>query len=153
MGAMKLALSALLLAAAAAPLHAAAPDFYGSWLITEAHRAPWAKPSEDTFDTAEQHRLIGSKVVYRKMRIDGPRPLACDKTRYRQYEAAPDLLFQGGLTDPVPQARALGFHLRTIPTLETGCEGDIDFHFVDPTTALFGLNNMIYTLRKQPEKP
>jgi hypothetical protein len=145
---MRLAPLALLVGIAA-PLHAAAPDFYGTWLITEAHHAPWAKSPEDAFDAAEQHRLVGSRIVYRKTRIDGPAPLGCGRTRYRRFDAAPDYLFQGGLTDPVPQARALGFRLRTIPTLETGCEGDIDFHFVDPTTALFALNNRIYTLRKQ----
>ena len=31
--------------------------------------------------------------------------------------------------------------------LETGCE--FDFHFVDATTAETGLNNTVYTLRKQ----
>lgn len=149
---MKLASLALLIGIAA-PLQAAEPDFYGTWQITGAQPAPWIKPGEDVFDAAEQRRLIGSKVVFRKLRIDGLSPLGCVRTRYRRFEAAPDYLFQSGLTDPVPQARALGFHLRTIPTLETGCAGDIDFHFADPTTALFGLNNMIYTLRKQPEKP
>ena len=34
-----------------------------------------------------------------------------------------------------------------IKTLETGCE--IDFHFVDATTAKIGLNDYVYTLKKQ----
>jgi hypothetical protein len=142
-------LAGLALAAAAPPLGAAEPDFFGTWLIAEARVAPWAKRGQAAFDTAEQHRLIGTKVTYAKTRITGPAPLGCAKPRYRQFDAPPDYLFQGGLTDAVPQARALGFRLRAIPTLETGCEGDIDFHFIDARTALFGLNNMIYTLRKQ----
>jgi hypothetical protein len=135
--------------ALAAPAQAAEPDFYGPWQITEARTAPWAK-AESAFSAEEQHRLIGSKVIYAKTRITGPAPLGCEKPHYRFLEAAPDYLFQGGLTDdPAAQAAALGFRLQTIPTLETGCAGWIDFHFVDARTALFGLNNMIYTLRKQ----
>jgi hypothetical protein len=144
--------SAFLLALLLSPVtstQAAEPNFYGTWLITGAQVAPWARPGQAAFDTAEQHRLIGSKVIYGKARITGPAPLGCVKPHYRQFDAAPDYLFQGGLTEPAAQARALGFRLHTIPTLETGCEGDIDFHFVDSRTALFGLNNMIYTLRKQ----
>lgn len=127
---------------------AADPDFYGPWLITEARPAPWAK-ADAAVATEETRRLIGSKVIYGKTRIEGPAPLGCDKPRYRLLHVAPDYLFQGGLTEPATQAEALGFHLHTITTLETGCEGAIDFHFVDTHTALFGLNNMIYTLRKQ----
>jgi hypothetical protein len=36
---------------------------------------------------------------------------------------------------------------RGIRTLETGCE--IDFHFVDAATAEIGLNDRVYTLKKQ----
>jgi hypothetical protein len=32
-------------------------------------------------------------------------------------------------------------------TLETGCE--IDFHFVDAATVEIGLNDYVYTLKKQ----
>ena len=135
--------------ALAAPARAAEPDFYGAWLITEARIAPWAK-ADSGFSTQEQHRLIGSKVIYAKTRITGPAPLGCAKPHYRLLEAAPDYLFQGGLTDdPAAQAAALGFLSPAITTLETGCAGWIDFHFIDPRTALFGLNNMIYTVRKQ----
>jgi hypothetical protein len=142
------AASLILALTAGTRLSATEPGFYGRWLITEARVAPWARPGQEAFDTAEQHRLIGSKVIYAKTRITGPAPLGCVKPRYRQFDALPDYLFQGGLTVPAAQARALGFRLHRIPTLETGCEGDIDFHFVDSRTALFGLNNMIYTLRK-----
>ena len=42
---------------------------------------------------------------------------------------------------------ASGFSGGGIKTLETGCE--IDFHFVDATTAKIGLNDAVYTLKKQ----
>ena len=60
-----------------------------------------------------------------------------------------EYLFQGGLTAPAAQAAALGFRGPRIATLETGCAGAIDFHFVNAKTALFALDNMVYTLRKQ----
>jgi hypothetical protein len=49
--------------------------------------------------------------------------------------------------DPARLAASLGFSPGTIKTLETGCE--IDFHFVDDTTAQIGLNDYVYTLKKQ----
>lgn len=128
---------------------AASLDFYGTWLIAEARVAPWAKAGESAFSLEEQHRLVGSKVIYRKTRIDGLAPLGCARPHYRVIEVPPDYLFQGTLTQPAAQAQALGFRSARIATLDTGCEGAIDFHFVDPTTAMFALNNMIYTLRRQ----
>ena len=45
--------------------------------------------------------------------------------------------------DATEKARLIGKSV----VLETGCE--IDFHFVDATTAEIGLNNFVYTLKKQ----
>ena len=44
-------------------------------------------------------------------------------------------------------AASLGFTGPSIKTLETGCE--VDFHFVDRTTAAIALDDYIYTLKKQ----
>jgi hypothetical protein len=142
---------ALLLGAAlglSTPASAAEPAFYGVWLIAEARPAPWASQPVPT-STAETRRLIGRKVIYGRLRIAGPPPLACDKPNYEMHDAPLDELFQGGLTEPDRQAMALSFRGRRVATLETGCAGWIDFHFIDGSTALFGLNDMIYTLRKQ----
>ena len=49
--------------------------------------------------------------------------------------------------DPNKIAASLGFTGKTIKTLETGCE--IDFHFVDAATVEIGLNDYVYTLKKQ----
>jgi hypothetical protein len=49
--------------------------------------------------------------------------------------------------DPGKIAASLGFSGSHIKTLETGCE--IDFHFVDATTVEIGLNDYIYTSKKQ----
>ena len=66
------------------------------------------------------------------------------------------MIFQGAFeemqsknksVDPAKLAASLGFAAGNIKTLETGCE--IDFHFVDTTTAEIGLNDNVYTLKKQ----
>lgn len=132
----------------AQPAWAADPDYRGTWVIAEARPAPWIGSEAELFPD-EKRRLIGAKVTYGQTSIDGPAPLACDKPVYEMLDVPPEGLFQGGLALPAEQAQALGFRSRTIPTLQTGCEGWIDFHFVDGRTALFALNNMIYTLRKQ----
>jgi hypothetical protein len=51
--------------------------------------------------------------------------------------------------DPVKLAAKLGFKGTTWKTLETGCATELDFHYIDPTTTTFGLNNYVYTLKKQ----
>lgn len=132
----------------AGPALAAEPAYLGAWHIAEARPAPWVKSAAETFPE-EERRLVGQTVTYGPARIEGPSPLACDGPRYELLDVPPEGLFQGGLTAPAEQATALGFRSRTIETLQTGCEGWIDFHFVDATTALFALNNAIYTLRRR----
>ena len=68
---------------------------------------------------------------------------------YEITRAPPEGLFQGGLTEPARQAAALGFVGRRIRTLETGCEGWFEYHFLDARTAMFALDNMVYTVRLQ----
>ena len=125
------------------------PPHLGTWLIAEVRPAPWVdarNPATAPFDD----RLVGQTVTYTPVRIAAPRPLACAHPRYRWVAVPPENLFQGGLTAPAAQAAALGFRPAAIATLETGCEGLIDFHFTEAGTALFALNNNIYTLRRRP---
>jgi hypothetical protein len=127
---------------------AAKSPYLGTWLIAEAHIAPWAEPGAPK-STPESRQLVGKKLIYAPRRISGPIPLACNGPNYKMHDAPIDELFQGTLTKPKQQAVALGFHGAKVPTLETGCAGWIDFHYTDKSTALFALNNMIYTLRRQ----
>lgn len=130
---------------------AAAPSrrpFYGTWLIAEAHPAPWHDARDPSTAPFDDH-LVGKSIVFTAGGISGPRPLACRGGRYQMLQVQPDTLFQGALTDPTRQAAALGFRGSAITTLETGCAADIAFHFLGARTALFALNNLIYTLRKQ----
>jgi hypothetical protein len=136
----------------------AAEDFYlGSWKIVEARVAPWAD-NERKPDTAERNSLVGAAVTMEAQAIRGPRALACTKLRYEVKEYPADMLFQGAFgemhakdksADPVKIAEKIGFRGSQWKTLETGCGNEIDYHFLDPATAAFGLNNYVYFLKKQ----
>ena len=123
-------------------------QFLGRWLIAGAHPAPWSVPG-DAPSSPFDARIVGKAIVYERTRITGPRLLACRHPDYQLQQVPPEGLFQGGLTAPAAQAAALGFRGDTILTLQTGCAGGIDFHFVNQSTALFALDNMVYTIRKQ----
>ena len=131
------------------------PLYLGTWKLTEAVAAPWADGKRKP-DAAEKARLIGKSVVFMPKQISAPNPLACASPRYKLSEVGADMLFQGAFgemqasnksVDPAKLAASLGFSGNRIKTLETGCE--IDFHFVDATTAEIGLNDHVYTLKKQ----
>lgn len=136
------------------PALAAGTGYLGAWTITGSTRAPWADPAHP-LDPAEPARLKGQAITFKAGAVAGPQPLACKGARYAFRDDTPDLLFQGAFdemrsrdhrTDPAKLAASLGFKGPTIRTLETGCE--IDFHFVDPSTAEFGLNDYVYTMRR-----
>jgi hypothetical protein len=141
--------SCIALASISGQARAGRANFLGAWTITRASIAPWATRAEAA-DLTEPTRLVRRTVVFEPDRIAGPAPLACRHPRYRVRTSGPDRLFEGSLTRPVVQARALGFQQRAIATLETGCAGGIEFHFRDRRTALFGLNDVIYILRRHP---
>ena len=94
--------------------------------------------------------------MFKAREITGPPPFVCKTPRYKESEYSPDMIFQGAFeqmqsknksVDPNKLAASLGFAGGKIKTLETGCE--IDFHFVDAATAEIGLNDTVYTLKKQ----
>ena len=139
------------------PVPASAADaFYlGAWSISAAVLAPWADAGQ-TPDAAEKAHLLGKVVTFKAKEITGPAPFSCKGPHYRISDFTSDLLFQGAFeemqskdkaVDPNKLAASLGFTSHHIKTLETGCE--IDFHFVDTSTAEIGLNNYVYTLRKR----
>jgi hypothetical protein len=142
-------------AAMAVAAIAADAAYLGTWKVTGATVAPWADPARKT-DVEEQARLIGKAVVFKSREIAGPEPLACKAAHYKEKNYSADMIFQGAFeemkskdesVDPSKIAASLGFTGNGIKTVETGCE--IDFHFVNATTAEIGLNNTVYTLKKQ----
>ena len=135
----------------------AADQFYiGTWKILAAVPAPWANPKQKP-DSSEQARLLSTTIDLSAKSISGPSPFACAGPHYKVSSFTADLIFQGAFgemqsnnrdVDPNKIAASLGFpKTSSIKTLETGCE--IDFHFVDDTTAEVGLNDYVYTLKKQ----
>ena len=134
---------------------AADPSYLGTWKIAGAAVAPWSTPQRKP-DAGERARLMGKTVVFKSMAIAGPQPFACQGPHYKLSDYTADLLFQGAFdemrrqdkaVDPDKIAAGLGFTGKVIRTLETGCE--FDFHFVNATTAQVGLNDYVYTLKKQ----
>jgi hypothetical protein len=136
----------------------AADAFYlGTWKIASAAEAPWADAKHKD-DAAEMKSLVGKTVIIKPTEISAPRQLACKGPKYEVKDYPADMLFQGAFeemkrrdksVDPAKLAAKLGFRGSSWKTLETGCGMEIDFHFIDPATTTFGLNNYVYTLKKQ----
>lgn len=138
------------------PASAADPFFLGTWKFTSADVAPWASPAARKPNRAERDSFLGKALSIRPNEIAGPRVFTCQRPRYalKEYPAAD--LFQGAFgemrerdpaIDPGKLAARFGFKGKSFTTLETGCE--FDWHFVDQTTVKVGLNDWIYTLKKQ----
>ena len=150
------ALCAAFTAASVTSLCAAEPAYIGTWKFTGAVVAPWADPQQRKPDEKERARLIGKTITIGAKAIAGPPPFPCKGAHYAIKDYTADLLFQGAFeemrskdksVDPDKLAAALGFKGASFKTLETGCE--FDFHFVDEGTAEIGLNDYVYTLKKQ----
>jgi hypothetical protein len=161
---MKIFLFTALVAAVFAPLAPGADPFYlGTWKITSAVVAPWQVDRPYGSDLAEMKTLVNKAVVIQAKAILGPRQVACKGPIYQVKDYPADMLFQGAFgemhlrdksADPAKIAAKLGFRssttkTQTWKTLETGCATELDFHFLDPDTAAFGLNNYVYMLKKQ----
>jgi hypothetical protein len=136
---------------------AADPFYIGIWKIDSAVVAPWADPLHKD-DASEMKSLVGKTVIFKPGEIAGPRQVACKAPKYKVKDYPADMLFQGAFdemrrrdksADPAKLAAKLGFRGSSWKTLETGCATELDFHFIDASTTTFGLNNYVYTLKKQ----
>lgn len=136
---------------------AASPFYLGTWKIVSAQTAPWWDSSGKP-DDAESKGLVGKTVVIKAEGIAGPRELACKGPRYKVRNDTAEMLFQGAFDEmrrrkasvvPAKVAAGLGFQGTTWKTLETGCANEMEYHFLDATTAELGLNNFVYVLKKQ----
>jgi hypothetical protein len=148
-----------LLAGGLAPAALAGDAFYiGVWRITSATVAPWRNRLPYQSDIPERKTLVNKMVTIQPAAIIGPQPVACKGPRYQVKNYPADMLFQNALgemhrrdasADPAKIAAQLGFRGSSWKTLETGCGNELDYHFLDPMTADFGLNNYVYTMKKQ----
>jgi hypothetical protein len=145
----------------ATPVRADGADdtfFYGKWKITEAQEAPWVVAGE-TVDSTESENLIGKTIELSAKGIAGPGSFPCKNPQYQVIDGGPDILFQGSFGemqshDPNVKAEKLaeqmGLTGDKFRTVVTGCEYEVDFSFgSDEDTAKFGLNDYIYTLKRE----
>ncbi len=150
---------AIVIATLAFSLCASAADaFYlGTWKIDSAVVGPWWAEKQKP-DAAEMKSLAGKSFTIGPKDIVGPRQVACKGPKYQVKDYPADMLFQGAFgemqskdksVDPAKVAATLGFKGRSWKTVETGCGNELDFHFIDATTAAFALNNYVYILKKQ----
>lgn len=148
---------AILALAVSLPLFAADAFYQGDWKIESASVAPWWMERQPP-SAAESKTFVGKVITIGARSIAGPPPLACRNPHYAVKDYPADMLFQGMFgemhdrdksVDPAKVAESAGFHGAKWKTLETGCEGAIDFHFIDDSTAAFALNNYIYRLKKR----
>ena len=129
--------------------------FAGTWQVVDAQIAGWVKPGDKpTVDPKFAHATF----VFRKDRLVAPAPFGC-KAHYEITTVEPGYLFQGAYdqNDPEGHAKALGFTSDKIVNLEFACmrqDADIemDFHLVDKDTIVFGLNDIVYRMKRQPGK-
>jgi hypothetical protein len=134
----------------------AADSFYlGTWKFDSAIVAPWADPHNKP-DVTEKNSLLGKTVTIAPNAISGPKVFTCKGPHYKLTDYTADLLFQGAFgemhdsdksKDPQKLALAVGLTSMPVKTLETGCE--LDWHFVNQSTAEIGLNDYVYNLKKQ----
>ncbi|HVO96831.1 MAG TPA: hypothetical protein VMT15_02140 [Bryobacteraceae bacterium] len=143
----------------ASPVLFAGDAFYlGTWKIDSATLAPWADAAHKD-DAAEMKTLVGKIVVIKAAEIAGPRQVVCKGPKYNVVDSPAEGLFQGAFDemhrrdaslDPGKLAARSGFKGTSWKTLETGCGNELDYHFIDPNTTAFGLNNYVYYLKRQP---
>lgn len=150
---------AFLLAAAAfvlaiAPASAGDNPFLGQWTVSDAKLGPWVGPGEHP---AVNPKMAHAKFTFTATGVTAPEPLGCAKAIYEVKTVGPEFLFEGGLTDPKPQARALAFTTDTFPAMSFSCDrsdADIsmDYAMPDKNTVVFALDNWIYIMKRTPPK-
>lgn len=139
------------------PLAQGADFFTGVWKIESAVVAPWWHEQTPP-DPAWTRDLIGKTMRIAPLSMEGPGLITCAAPRYAVKLYPADLLFQGNFGEmsrrdksvhPARIAASLGFRGTRWKTLETGCENQLDFHFLNSRTGAFALDNYIYTIRKK----
>lgn len=126
--------------------------FAGSWDVVNVQPAPWTQGSA-TDKPHVNEEVARGRITFMPDSVQGPAFLNCDKAKYEIAKVPPEYLFEGGLTDPVRQAKELGFTGGEILQLSMGCiSGDadigMDFDLISEDTAVFALDNMIYTMKR-----
>jgi hypothetical protein len=131
-------------------------SYLGTWKVTTAVVAPWADKGRKP-DQKEMRFLVGKTVTMKVNEITGPPAFACKEPNYQLSNFTADMLFQGAFgemhdndksVDPYQLAATVGFQGASWTVLVTGCENEIDWHFVDEKTLAVGLNDYVYILKR-----
>jgi hypothetical protein len=125
--------------------------FFGEWKVTDAQPGPWVGPN---VRVGVNPKIMNAAITFGAVRVDAPEPLGCAHARYEVKTVGPEFLFEGGLTDPKAQARALGFTTDTFTAMSFSCDRpdadvSMDYAMADKNTVLFALDNIIYTMKRQ----
>ncbi|GAB2176010.1 hypothetical protein [Dongia sp. agr-C8] len=152
------ALAALLCATSLSGAKAEDAFYLGQWKITGAAPGPWIKSDAELFPD-EMKSLVGQTITLKADAIEGPGGFPCKGPKYEVMQGGPDMLFQGAFgemqaqdssVDPQALAEKVGFAGKQYRTVLTGCEFAVDFSFgEDKDTAMFALDNAVYTLKRQ----
>ena len=150
----------LLIAAwlAAIPARAADYPIIGDWMIDKAIVAPWAGPNADLRRlTAISRQHLNMIVSFFPDRVVAQDPkLACASVDYERTLYSPELIFGASLPDPdqVEIAAGLGFPSGQIQGFDVACGGSgvQSYHFAGRDALLFALEDIIYTMDRQPGK-
>lgn len=138
-------LAALTLALAAA---ASARDdgMVGDWRVYRVQPAPWVESERELGPAA---LALGQRIVFEADGLSGPPVLRCERGQYQRLALPPEGLFQGGLPDPRRNAEALGFAVGEVSSWRLDCaNASFDFHLADADSALFALDNRIYSFSR-----
>lgn len=126
--------------------------FFGTWKTATAQVAPWWMEAGPPPQMNPEFQ--NTAIVFAAGKSSGPSIVACDAPTYAVDITRPRALFEGHLQDPAKEAAALGFTSQDITRLNLSCTDDnrdvsLDFPMVDDDTILLGLDNLIYTLKRQ----
>jgi hypothetical protein len=132
----------------------AAQTLLGRWQIEAAAVAPWVAPDKiaTTIKETEVRRFVKQRITFEADSVKSRDPVfACKGATYEPTRIPPEGLFQGGLPAPQGQiARALGLPDGPSPGIDVACPNSrFSYHFRDKDTALFALDNVIYTLKRR----
>jgi hypothetical protein len=145
-------LQAGLFVVAAGPVAGAAElTLLGSWKISDAVMAPWVA-QQSPGELAEIAKLKGQALTFKLHEIIAPSVIGCSDVGYEVTSLPPESLFQGSLPEgrQAQAAAALGLPAGEVPGIDAACStGLFSYHFRDGDSALFALDNVIYTLTRQ----
>jgi hypothetical protein len=126
--------------------------FFGSWKVVSSIQAPWYD-GEGALPKVNPE-WDGKTIIFAPHHAKGSRIVECEKPVYTLSTATPESLFEGSLKNPVKDATVLGFKGDKFVSMFQSCDSivgdmELNFHMVDHSTILIGINNRIYKLKRQ----